>query len=48
LILEKYLVDSETIQEAINVVEEHFKKQNTPFKIVRVVPSDIWGVIETK
>jgi hypothetical protein len=45
LVLEKYLVDAETVQEAIEMTEEFFKKQNTPFKVVKVTPSVIWGVL---
>ena len=48
LIMETYLVDAETIQQAIDITEQHFKKQNTPFKIVKVTPSKVWGVIKPK
>jgi hypothetical protein len=45
LIVERYLVDAETIQQAITQTEQHFERQNTPYRIVRVTPSLIWGVI---
>jgi hypothetical protein len=45
LIVERYLVDAETVQEAITATEQYFNKQNTPYRIVRVTPSTIWGVI---